>query len=59
MVHGVLEEPSILSGLYSVFFNMLDMLSIRYSFVYVRPLVLTPIAFTFVISLPSSPDGNT
>lgn len=59
MVHGVLEDPSILSSLYSVFFNMLDMLSIRYSFVYVRPLVLIPIALTFVICLPSSPDGNT
>lgn len=29
MIHELLEEPSILSGLYSVFFNMLDMLSLR------------------------------
>lgn len=29
LVHEFLEEPSILSSLYSIFFNMLDMLSLR------------------------------
>ena len=30
MVYPALEDPSILSNLYSVIFNMLDMLSLRY-----------------------------
>ena len=29
MVHDILEDPSVLSGLYSVFFNLLDMNSLR------------------------------
>lgn len=30
MVYGLLEDPSILSRLYSVLFNLIDMSSIRY-----------------------------
>lgn len=30
LVHEVLEDPSVLSSLYSVFFNMLDVTSLRY-----------------------------